>query len=226
MILKEIPTSERPREKVMLHGVESLTNIELIAILIRVGNKNENVLDVAKQIVYLFDNIASMTDLTVNELTQVKGIGESKAITILAAIELGKRMAAAKAENLFFSTPEAIFEYFYPRLKHVKNENLYVIYLDIKGKVIAIKHLTVGTINQTLIDSKDIFKWAYKYSSTSFILVHNHPSGDPTPSIADLKVTTQLVQQAKIVQFEVIDHIIIGESFFSMRRSCKNYKVF
>ena len=110
--------------------------------------------------------------------------------------------------------------------KDLKQEHLYVIYLDLKGKVTAIKNLTIGTISSTLIDANLIFKWAYKLSSTNFILVHNHPSGDATPSIADIKLTIDLVKKSKIINLEVVDHVIIGDEYFSMRKNLKDIKVF
>ena len=226
MILKEVPSSERPREKMLQEGVDKLSNIELLAILLRTGCKDENVLEVAKKVIYLLEDISELSDLTIQELTKIKGIGESKAITVLASVELGKRMNENKQKKLTFINPQSIFEYFYPRMKGLKQEYLYVIYLDVKGKVTAIKNLTVGTITSTLIDSNLIFKWAYKLSSNKFIIVHNHPTGDSTPSIADIKITIDLVKKAKVISFEVLDHLIIGDDCFSMKRDLKDMKVF
>lgn len=226
MILKEIPLTEQPREKLLNLGSEKLSNTELLAILLRTGTKDENVLKVAEKVIYLLEDISDLTTLTLQELTDIKGIGLSKAITILAAVELGKRIVENKEKSLVFSTPEAIFSYFKPRMINLKQETLYGIYLDIRGKVIAIKHLTTGTLTSTLIDPKLIFKWAYKLSASNIILVHNHPSKDSTPSMADLKITAELIKQSKVIQIEIIDHIIIGDDFFSMKRSVKNYKLF
>lgn len=226
MILKEVPMCERPREKLLQEGSDKLSNIELIAILLRTGCKDENVLDVAKKVVYLLEDITDLSSLTIQELTNIKGIGESKAITILASVELGKRISEHKQNKLSFANPKEIFEYFYPRVKDLKQEHLYVIYLDLKGKVIAVKNLTIGTISSTLIDANLIFKWAYKLSSTNFILVHNHPSGDATPSIADIKLTIDLVKKSKIMNLEVLDHVVIGDDYFSMRKNIKDPKVF
>ena len=151
MILKEVPICERPREKLLLEGSDKLSNIELLAILLRTGNKDENVLEVAKKVIYLLEDITDLSSLTIQELTNIKGIGESKAITILASVELGKRMNEYKQNKFTFSNPKEIFEYFYPRVKDLKQEHLYVIYLDLKGKVISVKNLTIGTISSTLI---------------------------------------------------------------------------
>lgn len=226
MLLKEVPMSERPREKLLNQGSSKLSNIELLAILLRTGCKDENVLEVSKKLIYLLEDITNLSSLTIQELTNIKGIGESKAITILACVELGKRINEFKQNKLIFATPKEIFNYFHPRMKDLDQEYLYVIYLDLKGKVIAIKNLTIGTISSTLIDANLIFKWAYKFSSTSFILVHNHPTGDPSPSIADIKLTIDLVKKSKIINFEVLDHVIIGEEYYSMKKSLKDIKVF
>lgn len=226
MILKEMPLTEQPREKLLSIGSDKLSNIELLAILLRTGTKDDNVLKVAEEVIYLLEDISDLTTLTIQELIDIKGIGLSKAITILAAVELGKRIVENKQKNLSFSTPEAIFEYFYPRMVNLKQETLYGIYLDVRGKVISIKHLTTGTITSTLIDPKLIFKWAYKLSASNIILVHNHPSKDSTPSLADIKITAELIKQSRVIQIEIIDHIIIGDDFFSMKRSVKNYKLF
>ncbi len=226
MILKEMPLTEQPREKLLSIGSDKLSNIELLAILLRTGTKDANVLKVAEEVIYLLEDISDLTTLTIQELIDIKGIGLSKAITILAAVELGKRIVENKQKNLSFSTPEAIFEYFYPRMVNLKQETLYGIYLDVRGKVISIKHLTTGTITSTLIDPKLIFKWAYKLSASNIILVHNHPSKDSTPSLADIKITAELIKQSRVIQIEIIDHIIIGDDFFSMKRSIKNYKLF
>lgn len=226
MILKEVPLNERPREKLLNEGVEKLSNIELIAILLRTGTKDKNVLELAARVVYLLEDISDLNELTVQELQNINGIGEAKAITIIASAELGKRIAAAKKSELTFVSPENVYDYFYPRLKNFKQEVLYGIYIDVRGKVSAIKQLTVGTINSTLIDPKIVFKWAYKYQASSIILVHNHPSGDSIASPQDLKSTAELVKQAKTLNFEIIDHIIIGNDLYSMKRMSKAYKVF
>lgn len=226
MILKEVPSAFQPREKLLREGTENLSNTELIAILIRCGTKNESVLEVANKVLYLLEDINDMRELTLEELTTIKGIGEVKALTLLAAVELGKRIAVKKEKKISFQGPKDIFDYFYPRLSNETQEILYCIYFDIKGKVIAIRELSLGATSQTMIDGKIIFKWAFKYSSSSIILVHNHPSGDPTPSLADLKITAEIVKQSKVIQIEVLDHIIIGESFYSMKLNNKYYKVF
>ena len=219
MLLKEVPLCEQPREKLLIEGSSKLSNVELLAILLRTGCKDENVLEVAKKVVYLLEDITDLSDLTIQELTNIKGIGLSKAITILASVELGKRINEYKQTRYNFKNPSEIFAYFYPRLKDLKQEHLYVIYLDLKGRITAIKNLTIGTVSSTLIDANLIFKWAYKLSSTNFILVHNHPSGDPYPSKEDMELTNKIRKASKIIDVELLDHIIIAKNdYFSFKQ--------
>lgn len=222
----KIPKHVMPREKLIEYGVKSLSNQELLAILIRTGNKDVGVMDVSVEILELIDNVSDLSKLSLNELLSIKGIGTSKAVSILAAIELGQRINNFKKEHIVFDAPEKIFEYFSPRMKGLDQEHLYGIYFDSKGKVSGIKELTIGTVNQTLIDHKLIFKWAYKYQSQSFILVHNHPTGDSYPSLADIKLTQELMRKCRVMDFMFLDHVIIGDDYFSMRRDLKTYKIF
>lgn len=225
-MLKEVPSYERPREKAMSSGVSSLSTAELIAIVLRTGSKEDNVLETARKILYSIDNISRLREITVNELTSIKGIGKTKAITLLASIELGIRILEEKNKIKYFSSPEDVFKFFYPKLRSVNQEHLYAIFLNLRGVIIDYKLITKGTISTSLLDGKDIIKWALKLSSTAVILVHNHPSGDPTPSMADLKSTSSFVSQAKVLEIVVLDHIIIGDTYYSMKQSTKLFKVF
>lgn len=225
MLLKEIPDYEKPREKAKELGIERLSNVELLAILIRTGTKGKNVLETSKEILYKLENIKDLNTITLTELTSVKGIGNDKAITVLAAIEFGKRINEFKKSSISFAKAEDVFEYFKIKMNGLEQENLYVIYLNNKLNLLDIKLITTGTINTTLFDATTILKWALKLSSPAIILVHNHPSGDPTPSVADYKMTDLIIKQCELLNITVIDHIIIGETFHSMKRS-KEYKKF
>ncbi len=226
MILKEMPKEERPREKLIIEGPDHLSLVELVAIILRTGYKDEDVMEISHKLLSLVDNVTELPNLTLNEILEIKGIGEAKAITLYACFELGKRIANYKKVAIDFKNPESIHNYFYNRVKDFQQEHLYALYLDTKGKIISIKELTIGTINATLIDSKLIFKWAFKFQANGIILVHNHPSGDSYPSIADVKMTMELIKQAKIVNFTIYDHIIIGEKCFSMRRDMISNRLF
>jgi DNA repair protein RadC len=226
MIIKEIPIFERPREKVINQGVHYLSNTELLAILLRTGTKEENVLRISEKLLYKLTNINDLNDLTINELTSVKGIGLSKAVTVLAAVELGRRMTNLTKKDLSLTSSKQVYEYMKNYFLSVKEEHLYGIYLNAKGGLINTIELSKGTINSTLIDPDLIFKWYYKLSSSAVILVHNHPSGDSTPSIPDLKKTDEVIKKAKLLDIRVLDHIIIGKDYYSMRENNKIFNIF
>ena len=211
-MLKEVPVFDRPREKAIKYGVNSLSNIELIAILLRTGSKQDNVLDVAKNLMYDIEKLSLLKDMTISELMKFKGIGKTKAITILASIELGLRVLETSKENTFYTSPEAVFEYFYPKLRLKNKECLYAMYLDVKGQLIKEQLITQGTINSSLMDGKDIFKWGVKLSASAIILVHNHPSGNVNPSREDIRLTNSLVELGQINGIPIIDHVIIGDN--------------
>lgn len=225
-MLKEVPYAERPREKALKYGIQTLSNIELLAIILRTGSKDKNVLEVAQNFIYKIQNISSIKDMTINELTTFKGIGSTKAISILASIELGMRIIRNENEIKTYTTPRQVFDYLYPKVRLLTKECLYALYLNTKGVLIKEVLITQGTINSALVDGKDIFKWALKLSATAIIVVHNHPSGDPTPSIQDLKSTERLVQMARVMEIIILDHIIIGDDFYSMKEESKIFKVF
>lgn len=226
MIIKDIPKFERPREKVINQGVQYLSNNELIAILLRTGTKNQNVLKVSEQILYKLSNINDLYNLTISELTSIKGIGPSKAVTLLAAVELGKRISNLNEKDYILNSSGKVNLFMQNYFINVKEEHLYGLYLNSKGKLIQAVELSKGTINSTLIDCETIFKWYYKLSSSAIILAHNHPSGDPTPSIQDLKKTEEVVKKAKMLNINVLDHIIIGKTYYSIRENNKLFNIF
>lgn len=226
MILKELPIYERPRERAIKYGIENLSNSELLAIMLRTGNKDENVVMLANKIFKEISSLTELKQLSIDELIKIKGIGPTKAITILASIELGLRILKEQVDELKLSSAEEVYQYMLPRLQGKTEENLFAIYLNAKGSLIACKLLTSGNVNSTIIDAKLIFKWAYKFSATGIILVHNHPSGDPTPSMQDLKYTERIIKQSTLTEFIIIDHIIIGNGYYSIKKNNKIFKVF
>lgn len=225
-MLKEVPSFDRPREKAIKYGVKSLSNIELLAIILRTGTKDENVLMLARKILYSLEKVSNLKNLSIEELIKIKGIGSTKAVTIIAAIELGIRILEEYNVVTYYKKPIEIFNYFYPKLRGQDKENLIALYLNTKGGIIKEKLISLGDISSSLFDSKDILKWALKYSASAIILIHNHPSGDPTPSIADLKATSNFLKQAKLLDIVVLDHIIIGETYYSMKENSKVFNLF
>ncbi len=208
-LIKDLPEEEKPREKLKKYGVKNLTDEELIAIILRCGTKNMSVKDLAIKIKKEFK---TLSDLSYIELSKIKGVGEVKAITLLAAIELGIRSTYKEDKNIKLNRPENIYDFFKNKLIHLKQENLMAIFLDNKNKLIAYKTIFIGTINMSVSHPREIFKEAMKNSSVYIILVHNHPSGDPTPSVADLKFTNQVYKTSKIIGIPLLDHIIIGNN--------------
>lgn len=219
MILKEIPIYERPRERAILVGVENLSTTELIAIILRTGSKKYSVLETANKVLSKSSKIQDLNFLSLEELKEIEGVGITKAITILSAIELGKRINQIEKNDISFFNPNEIYNYMKNDVQTLTEERSYALYLNTKGKLIEKKLLTIGTINQTLIDSKIIFKWAYKLSASAFILIHNHPSNDSTPSKQDIQITKEILKHSKTLGIYFIDHIIIGNDYYSMAQS-------
>lgn len=217
-VLKEIPEIERPRERLEFMGASALSVSELLAIIIRCGTKNTSALSLAYEVLKEFETLDNLSSATISELSSIKGIQKAKAISIIASLELGKRLANEMKERKKISNIIDAYKLIKDNMVNLKNEELSVIYLNVKSEVIAIKKISMGTISETAINPKEIFKWALKYSSIHLIIVHNHPSGDPSPSPNDKKSTFELIKQAQIIGLKIIDHIIIGKnSFYSFQ---------
>ncbi len=221
MSIEKYPKEELPREKILNNGVESLTNIELIAILIRCGNKEKDVFSLSAEVLTYLNNYGDLNNITINDLLNIKGIGLSKASIILSSIELTKRLISRKINKIKLPSPSLIFEHFKPIYYNVKQEQVYVIYFDTKGNVISEKLITIGNINSSVLDEKTIFNWAFRLQATALILIHNHPSGDATPSKEDIEMTKRLLSQANLLGFTLLDHIIIGDGYFSFKQNFK-----
>lgn len=225
-MLREIPLYERPREKVKKYGIKSLSNSELLAIILRTGTKNKDVLALSRELLNELNSLTDLKEISLQELTSFCGIGITKAITILACAELGNRIVMEEKKETCFLSSKDVYQFMKSRVVGLKEEVLFGIYLNAKNMVVDVKELTRGNLNSTIIDGKLVFKWAYKLSSPAIILVHNHPSGDATPSIQDLKYTELIIKQAKIAGFIIVDHIIIGSDYYSMKKNEKLFKMF
>lgn len=215
---KKIPNSDRPRERLLNNGSESLSNEELISIILRTGTKNMSVKEVSLKLLEELGNIEKLKDISINSLVKVDGIGRTKAIEIKAALELGKRVYMTNdiLDNVLLNSADLIFEYFKNILSDKKQEYFYCVYLDNKGKYIDKKCLFIGTINISIVHPREVFKEAYLNSASSFICIHNHPSGDVTPSKEDKYLTNRLNELGVIHGIKLLDHIIIGKnSYFS-----------
>ncbi|MDT8336947.1 MAG: DNA repair protein RadC [Candidatus Izemoplasmatales bacterium] len=213
-MIKDMPKIERPRERLLMYGSQSLSSYELIAILLRVGSNGQSVIELAKSLVNNLIDLSELKNLTVDELKAFKGIGEAKAITLLAAIELGERVLNPRKEKIQIASPENVYELLKYELSDLKQEVLMVLFLDLKTNLIAKKIIFKGSLNQSLVHPREVFRYAVKFSAFQIILVHNHPSGDPNPSSQDLEITKVFEQAGNLLQIKVLDHIIIGNNSY------------
>jgi len=219
VLIKDLPNSDKPRERLLNLGVENISNEDLISIILKTGTKNSSVKDLSNLILKQYKDIDNLKNIEVNSITKINGIGKVKAIELVAAIELGRRVYYDKKIDFGkITNSNDVFLYFKSLLKDKKQEHFYALYLDNKKKIIGKKLLYVGTINGSVAHPREIFKNAYLMSASFIICVHNHPSGDVMPSKEDIAFTNNLIQIGKLNNIPILDHIIIGEdkyySFF------------
>lgn len=212
--IKDLPLSERPREKLISYGVEALSNAELLALIIKVGNQEETAVEVAQKILSR-DNrgIAYLSDVSLEELMEVKGIGESKACQILATIEIGKRLnRVGPQDKVKVSSPIVLVNLLMDEMRYLCKEHFKIAILDTKNQILAIENISIGTLNASIVHPRDVFKISIKRNANSIILIHNHPSGDPNPSNEDISITNRLIDAGNLIGIKVLDHIIIGDN--------------
>ncbi len=218
------PEDERPREKLIKHGSETLTNSELMAILLRTGTGNNNssrsALDLAKAMLSKFKSLNELLGASAMELTEIKGIAKAKSAQIIAALELGRRAVSEKnGNNLSFRCSEEVANYYIPLLKDLKKEQFRVLLLNIKNKVIKEVLISQGSLTSSIVHPREVIKPAVKESAASVIFIHNHPSGDLEPSVDDMEITDRLCKSCRIMGIDVLDHIIVAESgYFSFKQ--------
>ena len=214
------PVNERPREKLLTKGSDALSSAELIAILLGTGTGKTTAVDIGKSLINKFGSIEKMSQASLKELTEISGIGPAKAITLMAAFQLSRNMHKEVAEKEFnyFKQPSDVAKIFIPMLGHEKKEVFAIAMLDTAGKYMGSEKITIGTLNASLVHAREVFKPAIKHSAASIILVHNHPSGQLTPSAEDLKITKQIVEAGKLLDITVHDHLIITQdSYISLK---------
>lgn len=209
--MQDVPKDERPRERLLKYGEGQLSNQELIAILLGSGTKNESVMDIANRLLIYFEGLKLLDEATIEEITQIRGIGVAKGVSILAALELGRRIRQYNPEdNYVVRSPKDGANYIMESMRHLNQEHLAVLFLDTKNQIIHNRTIFIGSLNSSIVHPREIFREAVKRSAASIICAHNHPSGDPTPSQEDIHVTKRLVEAGKIMGIEVLDHLIIG----------------
>lgn len=216
MKIKDIPLSDRPREKLLKNGCEILSNIELLSIIIKTGKKNLSAQDIACNILNDIKDIRNLKNITINNLLKYEGIGKVKAIELIASMELGKRIFRdISIEDMIECTdPINIINYFNSLFYDKKQEEFYVLYLDNKKNYIDKRKLFIGSINISIVHPREIFKEAYLLSASYIICLHNHPSGDPTPSREDIELTNKIREISLIHSIPLLDHIIIGKNCY------------
>ncbi|XTR39213.1 RadC family protein [Paraclostridium tenue] len=206
---------ERPREKMLTKGEKSLSNAELLAIILRTGTKKQSVLELANYIINKdSQGIRWLNDITIEELCEIDGIGISKAAQIKASLELGIRISSAKPIRYKVTNPWGIYKYYMDSLRYLNKEIFKIILLNTKNEIICDIDISVGTLNMSVVHPREVFREAIKRSSNKIILMHNHPSGNIEPSNEDKNVTSRLVKCGELIGIEVIDHIIIGDGLY------------
>ncbi|MDA3836446.1 MAG: DNA repair protein RadC [Nanoarchaeota archaeon] len=210
MKIKDIIKEGRPRERFCSHGPDSLSEAELLAIILRTGTKGENVVNLANRIISEI-GLTNLFDCSIEELIKIRGIGRDKAIQILTVFELSKRHSYSKSIPTRVVNAKSVFNVFKDKLKNKSKEYFYIVLTDTKNKIIKTEEISVGILDASIVHPREIFKSAIRASAARIILVHNHPSGDPTPSEEDLSVTRKLIDVGELVGIEVLDHVIIGE---------------
>ena len=213
MKLKDQPASERPRERLRALGPNAVSPAELVAILLRTGLKGANVLDIGKQLVGKYGSLHALAQASLDDLETIKGIGPDKAVTLLAAFALARKMAdELRNESPLLDTPEAVANLIREQNRHAEVETFRIVLLNTRRRLIDIKDVSQGTLDTLLVHPREVFKFAIAANAAAVVLAHNHPSGDPTPSEADIKVTRDLIRAGQLLKIEVLDHVIIGHA--------------
>lgn len=214
--IKEIPLNDRPREKMAANGAATLTDAELIAILLRTGTAEKSAIDIAGELTAdggLYKHLAGITRL--HELTNIKGLGQAKAATVLAALEIGRRIASAKPiEKIHFSCPQDAAEFLMPRLRYAAKEQFVVVLLNGRNKVIGTELVSEGSLSNSIVHPREVFAPALLKHAAAIMVAHNHPSGDPKPSNEDRDITNMLVRSGKVLGVPLLDHLIIGDGTY------------
>lgn len=216
--VKELPATERPYEKCEKYGPQFLSDAELLAVIIRTGSKNIRSIDLASMVLKYSDvnpGLLGLNYMSLEDLMSIHGIGRVKAIQLLCLTELSKRMAkASHGDRVQFTSPEVVANYYMQDMRYLKQEKVFLLMLDTKSKIIKDMEMTSGTVNASLLSPREIFLVALRHEAVNIIILHNHPSGDPTPSREDIHSTKRLREAGNLIGIKLMDHIIIGDNRF------------
>ncbi|MFC1935376.1 DNA repair protein RadC [Chloroflexota bacterium] len=212
LLIRDLPTSERPRERLRDHGATYLSNAELIAILLRTGTPAENVIDLAIRLLSQYGGLDGLARASFQELASLHGIGEAKTAQLKAALELGRRLLATSSEaRVTIHSPQDVANLLMAEMAFLDQEHFRVLLLNTKNQVLAVNEVYKGNVSSAVIRADEVFQEAVRSNCPAVILVHNHPSGDPTPSSEDVQVTRQLLEAGRLLDIDVLDHVIIGQ---------------
>jgi DNA repair protein RadC len=213
VLIKDLPLNERPRERLVEQGADALKSSELIAILLRTGAKGISAIQVAEQLLHQFSTLDNLSRAGIEELRRVKGVGRDKAIALKSAFTLARRMALEiRQESPMLDAPERIADLLREENRAYAVEHFQVVLLNTRRRLIRVESISQGTLDTILVHPREVFKPAIAANASAVVLVHNHPSGDPTPSEADIKVTRDLIRAGQLLKIEVLDHVIIGRA--------------
>lgn len=219
VLIKELPKEERPRERLVAHGAETLSNTELLAIILKTGTRKQSALSMARSILKQTEGLQHLNEISVHELTEFEGIGTGKASQVMASIELGKRVSQSltlRECNLqTIKTPKDCFALLGHEMKYLEQEHFVVLSLDVKKKLIAKDTVFIGALDASLVHPREVFRTAVRRMASSIICAHNHPSGDAEPSLSDIMMTKQLIEASMMMDIPISDHVIIGGNNYS-----------
>ncbi len=219
LMIRDLPIEERPREKLKALGAEALSNAELLAILLRTGSDRESALQLAVRLLSLGGGLRELPGLSLEDLQELRGVGPAKAAQLKAALEIGRRLATMppdQAERI--TSPQRVAALFMEELRYKKKEHFMIVLLNTKNHLLSREEISIGSLNASIVHPREIFRIPLRKSAASIILVHNHPSGDPSPSQEDLEVTRRLVEAGNLLGIAVRDHLIIGDGcYFSFK---------
>ena len=213
LLIREMPENERPRERLVAHGADALRNAELIAILLRTGMKGSSAVHIAEQLLRKFGTLEALARASLDDIRQVKGIGRDKAIALKSAFTLAQRMAKEiTGEAPMLDTPDRVADYLREANRLFEVETFQAVLLNTRRRLIRVEQLSQGTLDTILVHPREVFRAAIAANASALVIVHNHPSGDPTPSESDIKATRDLIRAGQLLKIDVLDHVILGRA--------------
>lgn len=215
LTIKQLPPELRPRERLAQFGAGSLSNAELLAIVLGTGSKNRNTVQLSEKLLSHFQTLGSLGKSTIEELCNVEGIGTAKATKILAALELGRRVGMqSPADRFTIDSPEDVARLLMPDMRYLDREHFKALILNIKHQVLRVVDISIGSLNSSVVHPRELYKMVIRHNGAAVIVAHNHPSGDPTPSAEDIAVTKRLAQAGSILGIDLLDHVVLGDGRF------------